>query len=185
MANSLQNQLLKLGLVDKKRVAETRSKKYKQQKMAAKGRGAPTAAEENARLQREAEEKKKARVKRLNREREQKLQQRAAQAAIKQLIEQNAVERSDGGDPFRFNMGGKIHRLFVDREMVDRLSTGALGIVRVPGAGERFEVLPRAVLEKIQQLDSPPFIHLAEAEKKESDADDPYAEYKVPDDLMW
>ena len=185
MANAFQNQFLKLGLVDKKQVSETKSQKHKQQKSTKVAKGKPTIAEENVRIQREAEEKKKARVRELNRERDEKLQKRASAATVKQMIEQNRLKKDEKGPAFRFNMEGKIYRVFVEKETSDKLGRGVLGIVRIPGSGGVFEVLPRVILEKIRSLDSSLFIHLARAQEETADADDPYAAFQVPDDLMW
>jgi uncharacterized protein YaiL (DUF2058 family) len=185
MANAFQSQFLKLGLVDKKQVAETKSKKRKQQKSTKVAKGKPTTAEENLRIQREADEKKKERVRKLNLERDEKLRKRASAATVKQMIQQNRLKKDDKGLAFRFNMEGKIYRVFVDKETSDKLGRGVLGIVRMPGSGEVFEVLPRAILEKIRSLDSSIFIHLARAQEETADADDPYADFQVPDDLMW
>ena len=67
--------------------------------------------------------------------------------------------------------------------MADKLSDGRLGIVAL---GELFEILPRTVVEKITAIDKKIVVILNERTGVEpDDPEDPYAEYKVPDDLMW
>lgn len=181
MGKSFQEQLLKLGLVEKKQVKEVRKEQHQKKKQQVGKKAAPV--DENVLLARQAEEKKKARARELNLEREAKLQKRAESARIRQLVEEHKLEKSDGGVSYRFNYQGTIQRIFVTREMADKLSDGRLGIIAL---AEIFEVIPRAVAEKIQSIDDSLFISLNIAAADETvDPDDPYAEYKIPDDLMW
>lgn len=183
MGKSFQEQLLQLGLVDKKKVSETKKQQHKKKKQKVRGGIKQAGVDENVLLARQAEEKKKARAKQLNLEREAKLQKRAELARIKQLIEQNRREKDDKGLAYRFNVEGKIQRIFVAGDVADQLSDGRLGIV---GFGEHFEVVPRLIVEKIRSINDQIFTALnAKPADKETDPDDPYAGYEVPDDLMW
>lgn len=182
MGKTFQEQLLKLGLVDKKKISETKKQQHKNKKQKIKGGKRQPVVDENALLARQAEEKKKARARQLNQEREAKLQKRAERARIRQLIENNRQERDEKGIAYRFNVEGKIQRIFVSKEMADQLSDGRLGIV---GLGERFEVVPKDIVLKIQSIDSAMYTNLNVANTQQVDPDDPYAGYEVPDDLMW
>ncbi len=187
MKNSLQEQMLKLGLVDKKKVKEVKVEQHKNRKQRGKkGSGALSLAEENALLAKKAAEKKKAKDLQLNRQRDAKLQKRAETAQIKQLIEQHKLAKDEKGIPYRFNVSGKIHRIFVDNKTADQLGSGVLGIVEMVGIAGQFEVLPKNIVEKIQSINSKVFISLVtEPSPSDIDEDDPYAEYKIPDDLVW
>ena len=181
MGKSFQEQLLKLGLVEKKQVKDVRKEQHqkKKQKVGKKA----VVVDENALLARQAEEKKKARARELNLEREAKLQKRAEDARIRQLVEEHKLEKGGGGVPYRFNVQGTIQRIFVNKEMADKLSDGRLGIINLV---DQFEVIPRSIAEKIQSINDSLFISLnAPTAAEASDPDDPYAEYKIPDDLMW
>ncbi|KJS02387.1 MAG: hypothetical protein VR65_05600 [Desulfobulbaceae bacterium BRH_c16a] len=181
MGKSFQEQLLKLGLVEKKQVKEVRKEQHQKKKQQA-GKKA-VEVDENVLLARQAEEKKKARARELNLEREAKLQKRADDARIIQLVEEHKLEKIENGVPYRFNYQGTIQRIFVTKEMADRLSDGRLGIISL---AEKFEVIPRGVAEKIQSINGTLFISLnASAAGETADPDDPYAEFKIPDDLMW
>ncbi len=182
MGKSFQDQLLALGLVDKKKAKEVKKQQHQTKKKKAKSGRNAQVVDENALLAKQAEEKKKARARQLNRERDEKLQKRAEAAKIKQLVEQNKVEKDENGIAYRFNVAGKIQRIFVSKEVSDKLSDGRLGIVVL---GEGFEVVPKAIVEKIMTLDKKIVTILNEKTKDDDDPDDPYAEYKVPDDLMW
>lgn len=182
MGKSFQEQLLNLGLVDKKKISETKKQQHKKKKQKGKGGSKQPVVDENAMLARQAEEKKKARARQLNQEREAKLQKRAERARIKQLIENNRQEKDEKGLAYRFNVEGKIQRIFVSKEMANMLSDGRLGIV---GYAEQFEVIPKDIVLKIQSISDQIYTNLNVVDKKLSDPDDPYAGYEVPDDLMW
>jgi uncharacterized protein YaiL (DUF2058 family) len=185
MGKTFQEQMLALGLADKKKLNQNKKQQHQQKKQAKPGKKT-TIEDENVLLAREALEKKKARTRQLNREREEKLQKRADEARIKQLIEQNKVAKDESGVAYRFNCNGRIQRIFVSAETTGRLSSGVLGIVGLAG---QFEVVPGAVVKKIKEIDDSVFFVLnagsVKQAEKEADPEDPYAGYEVPDDLMW
>lgn len=182
MGGSFQDQLLKLGLVDKKQVEKAKKSQHQKRKKK-KGKSQPPPVDENKLLAEEAAAKKKERARQLNLEREEKLRLREIQGTIKQLIEQNRFPKNKDGTAYRFTDNKKIFRIYIDQELVDRLSRGEVGIVRL---GEQYEVCPVDTVRKIQQLDAKVVVQLnAKSKKKEDDKDDPYADYEVPDDLMW
>ena len=85
MGKTFQEQLLELGLVNKKQVSQAKKAKHTaSKKKPKKDRKSPD--DENAHLARQAAEKRKARDLELNRQRDAKLQKRADAAAIRQLI---------------------------------------------------------------------------------------------------
>ncbi len=181
MGNSFQDQFLKLGLVDKKQV--NKSKKQKHQKKKEQVPKKQVIVDENVLLAQKAQAKKKARSRELNRLREEKLKKREEAAAIKQIVEEHRLEKDDNGSAYRFNALGKIQRVFVKKEMAAEISSGRLTIV---GIGDSYEVVPRAVGEKIRAIKDGVFVLInSPADKKEVDPDDLYAAYEVPDDLMW
>ena len=65
--------------------------------------------------------------------------------------------------------------------MRSKLSNGSLAVVALGGG---YEVIPREAAVKIQERD-PGRILLLNTHVEEADEDDPYAAYKIPDDLMW
>lgn len=182
MSNPFQEQFLKLGLVDTKQVQKNKKKQHQQKKQAVKS---VPVVDVNALIAQQALEKKRARDLELNREREEKLRKREVAGAIKQIIAQNRVEHDKNGVAYRFTEDKKIQRIFVSQEVADKLSKGALGVVRL---AQEYEVLPKASVEKISALDDKVFIFINASTSKNDetdDIDDPYAEYKIPDDLMW
>ena len=183
MGKSFQDQLLALGLVDKKKAKETKKQQHQTKKKNAKVGRNKQVVDENALLAQKAEEKKKARARKLNQARDAKLKKREETAKIKQFVEQNRIEKDEKGVAYRFSVFGKIHRIFVPKDVADRLSDGRLGIVVL---ADHFEVLPRSVVEKITAINNQVVVILNDRSGDDTDdPDDPYAEYKVPDDLVW
>lgn len=182
MGKTFQEQLLKLGLVEKKQVKEAKKEQHQKKKQQHQSGKKEAAVDENVLLAREAEEKKKARVRELNLEREAKLRKKADDARIRQLVEEHKLAKDEKGIPYRFNCQGTIQRIFVTRDTADRLSDGRLGIIAL---AEKFEVIPRDVAEKIRSINDTLFVVLNAPTGNDPDPDDPYGEYRIPDDLMW
>jgi hypothetical protein len=83
--------------------------------------------------------------------------------------------------PYNFTFGTKIERIHVTSQIVEHLVAGRLVIVHMNGS---FELVPRVIGEKIAQRDASIVVQI---KKKvlEVEEDDPYADFKIPDDLMW
>jgi uncharacterized protein YaiL (DUF2058 family) len=60
--------------------------------------------------------------------------------------------------------------------------TGQLVIVK---SGKAYELVPKPVAEKIKQRDTDCIINTDHEVELEQDDEDPYADYKIPDDLIW
>lgn len=180
-ANPLQEQLLKAGLVKKSKVAEV----AREQAKARQGKAAPVAAD----IQREAE---RARAEKAERDRalsaERKAQARVAElrAQARQIIEDKKVPRA-GDSEYRFTDDGAIRTLLVDDDLRRKLSSGALVIARID---DRYELLPRTAGDKVRER-VPGMIVLdhgqaADAATSQDDEDAAYyAQFQVPDDLVW
>ena len=70
--------------------------------------------------------------------------------------------------------------------MQDHLSKGRLAIVTLLGnKTEKFDVVPAAIAEKIAQRDSDYIVQLNDKDSSSEIEDDTYADYQIPDDLMW
>lgn len=178
MSNSLQNQLLKMGLVDEKKVNQVKKEKHKQAKQQGKK---AQAVDEAARLAQQAAAQKAERDRELNRQRKEEAERRALAAQVRQLIEVNRLPKGDGEIAYNFSDGSMVKRLYVTEQVQRQLGLGRLAIVRLD---EEYELVPTAVAEKIRQRDEGCVILCNEPEQN-SDEDDPYADYQIPDDLMW
>ena len=180
MGNSLQDQLLKAGLVDKERVQKANSQKKKQTRKKRKTKNATPSPEEIQRKKAQAE--KAERDRELNQRRDEARRQREIAAEIKQLVDRNRHRRTESEEdtPFYFENKGKIKSLYVSSETHDLISAGKLMIVNCNGV---FDLVPPDIAEKIRSRNPSLVIDLPKEESTKED--DPYAEHKVPDDLMW
>ena len=179
MSLSLRDQLLKAGLVNQKQAKQVGKEKQKQQRLVHKGQA--EVDDTQARLAAEAHAEKVKRDQELNRQQQEKAQQKAIAAQIKQLIETARLPKINGEDYYNFVDDKKVKRIAVNSLMRDKLSRGSLAIVRHGGA---YEVIPREAALKIQERDAQRIV-LLNVQSEGPDEDDPYAAYQIPDDLMW
>ena len=179
MAISLKDQLLKAGLVDARKVSTAVKEKHKQEKQQRKHK-IETIDETKANAQKAREEKAE-RDRQLNFERDEQLRHKAIIAQIKQLIEVSRLSRDGAEIAYNFTDGTKIKKILVTDEMLNQLSNGRLAIVKFD---EQYSVVPKSVAEKIKLRDES-YVIVSNVLQQTDDADDPYAEYKIPDDLMW
>jgi uncharacterized protein YaiL (DUF2058 family) len=179
MANSFGDQFLKAGLVNKTQLSRAQKSKSRQQKLKQKQK--IEVVDEAAVAARQAAAEKVAHDRELNRRQKEEAERRAVQAQVRQLIELNRVPRDDGEVGYNFQDGTAIRRVFVTEEVHDKLARGLLAIARFDAG---YEVIPSVVAEKIMLRDESCIVSNATTQL-ESGEDDPYADYKVPDDLMW
>ena len=179
MALSLRDQLLNAGLVNEKQAKQATKQQQKQERLERKGQVEKDDSQRQAALQAQAE--KVERDRELNRQQQEKLEQKAKIAQIKQLIESSRLPKLDSEDYYNFVDDKKVKRIAVNNLMRDKLSRGSLAIVRHGGA---YEVIPREAALKIQERDAQRIV-LLNVQSEGPDEDDPYASYQIPDDLMW
>ncbi|MAT64058.1 MAG: nucleoprotein/polynucleotide-associated enzyme [Gammaproteobacteria bacterium] len=182
MGNSFGDQFLKAGLVDKSRLEKAKKSKRRQQKLKQKQKvevvdETAVAAEAARKAAAEAAE----RDRELNRQRKAAAERRATQAQVRQLVEQNRLTDAEGDVVYNFQDGTLVKRLHVTETVRDRLAHGQLAIVRFDAG---YALVPAGVAEKIGQRDAACLVSPA-GNRPQEDADDPYAAYQVPDDLMW
>ncbi|MFC3607453.1 DUF2058 domain-containing protein [Stutzerimonas tarimensis] len=179
MGLSLRDQLLNAGLVNEKQAKQASKQKQKQERLERKGQVEKDESLRDAALKAHAE--KVERDRELNRQQQEKAEQKARQAQIKQLIESSRLPKLNGDDYYNFVDGKKVKRIAVNDMLRDKLSRGSLAIVRHGGA---YEMIPRDAALKIQERDKQRIV-LLNTPTEAAEDDDPYAAYKVPDDLMW
>ncbi|MCP4487668.1 MAG: DUF2058 domain-containing protein [Gammaproteobacteria bacterium] len=180
---SLQDQLLKSGLVDKNRANKANKEKQKQtrhnRKTGGKTVNQARLAAQQGQLQKAAHDRE------LNRQRQHQSEQKAVMAQIRQLIQLNQIECDNGKVDYSFVHENKVKRLQIDAQLQQQLSQGRLAIVWFKQDSRRcYALIPAIVAEKIAQRDAGSVVQLNVSDG-EVDEDDIYAEYKIPDNLMW
>lgn len=175
--NSLQDQLLKAGLADAKKIKEANRVKDKQNKQA--GRKAP---DEERRLAEQALRDKSQRDRELAAQQNTAAHQRELHAQLAQLVQHYRQSRQGGDIPYNFADKGVIKKLHVTARLRDQLIRGQLVIVR---AGANYELVPAAAGERIRAR-LPEAIVVCNTPAADVPAeDDPYKHFPIPDDLMW
>ncbi|MCW8328543.1 DUF2058 domain-containing protein [Photobacterium sp. SDRW27] len=169
---TLQEQMLKAGLIDKKKMKKA-GKSSKKSRTQAKEAKAAVEANRAAQIAQDQE---------LNRQKQAEADKKAIASQVKQLIEMNKIDCKDGEIGYNFTDGTLVKKLYVDKAIQDQLVSGRLAIARYL---DSYAIVPGVVADKISQRDEESIIVNNTADEQEMDEDDPYADFKIPDDLMW
>ena len=179
---SLQDQFLKAGLVDNKRVKKVKQEKRKQhkkQKLQPKGQ---VEVDVNKEQVKEMLAERTAKDKAMNLDKQLLADKKAIQAQITQLIKAHAIDSGRADVAYQFTDGALIQKIYVNETVQRQLSKGMVAIAQLD---DGYVVVPAVVAEKITQRDASIIVLLNDNIKTEIDEDDPYADYQIPDDLMW
>ncbi|BES84506.1 hypothetical protein PEC302107_22460 [Pectobacterium araliae] len=175
---TLQEQMLKAGLVTSKKMAKVQRTAKKSRVQA---REAREAVEENKKAQLE-------RDKLLSEQQKQATLSKEYKAQVKQLIEMNRIIISKGNIAFNFTDNNLIKKIDVDKLTQAQLISGRLAIARLVldnSDENEYAIIPAIVADKIMQRDADSIVLNSALSQEEQDEEDPYADFKVPDDLMW
>jgi len=175
MGSSMQDQLLKAGLVNKKKVSQAGKKQRH------KHRGGRAAPDQVTLEVKQAAAQQAERDRALNLKQQRAIERKALSAQVKQLIESHGVPFEAGEVAYHFTIEGKIRTLDVTPEVQRKLGDGQLLIARYGG---RFHLVPTEVAEKIRER-APRRVMDAGPTQAQDGEDDPYAKFEVPDDLVW
>jgi|TARA_R110000851_G_scaffold4900_3_gene20486 uncharacterized protein YaiL (DUF2058 family) len=183
MANALQDQLLKAGLASKQKVRDVKTQKKRNKK--SKIDDGSDALKQQIAEQKNAQNLKD---KALN-------EQRFAEASEKGQVRGLITEFSkfaitvgkDAEIKFNFTLENKIYSVYITDKIQADLLNGTLGIVRHE---DKSYIVPHKLAERVKLLVPQWCGYLWDKAAKDSveqvsDADDPYANYAIPDDLMW
>ena len=176
---SLQEQFLKAGLVDKNKVKQANQEKNKLKKVE---RRTGTASVDEARLAAlETQRKNAERAREHNAQRDAAATQKAIAAQITEMVQKSRQSKGAGDIAYNFTHNNKIERMYVSAAVQAHLIAGRLVIVCHGGSTD---LVPKAIADKISERDASLVVRVAKT-GSEVDADDPYAAFKIPDDLMW
>ena len=182
MAGSLQDQLLGAGLINKKKAKKIT---LEQQKIKKKNRKAHIEVENEAALLAEkATEEERRKSQELNKQHKQEAEKKAVAAQIRQIIEMNSIEvmNDESVVAYNFSDENKIKVLQVSSQQHELISKGKLAIAKT---NNTYSLIPKVAANKIIERDDSFIVLLNDAQHEQHDEDDPYADYQVPDDLMW
>ncbi|WP_262967101.1 DUF2058 domain-containing protein [Methylobacter psychrophilus] len=178
---SLQEQLLKSGLVSSAHAKSAKSDKRKQTQQQRQNN--VTVVDEAKELVKKAQAEKAERDRELNQLIKQQEEQKHLIAQVKQLIELNRQPKDADGIAYHFNDKNKVKTLYASETMRDQIIRGKLAVVKW---GASYEVVSSEVAKKISLRDAGSIIvHNELIASTVDNNDDPYAGYQIPDDLMW
>jgi uncharacterized protein YaiL (DUF2058 family) len=176
---SLQDQLLKAGLANQKQAKQATKAKKKQARDQRKGADTGESAADRAMREKQAQAQ---RSKQLNAERDAAQNEKALLAQVKQMVVSCRLDISMGEQSYNFVDGKAIKKLYVTDQQQEQLSRGHLVIIGLNG---EYSVVPTIVGKRIEERTDQVLVVKATAQDHIVEEDDPYADYVIPDDLMW
>ena len=180
MADSLRDQLLKSGLVQKLKSEAKPPRPAEKPKPAAKPPVRPAVRQTSAEMDLAAAYAQRARQEREEREREQRAAERAAREKkerkqkLSVLLDGKALNATDADLPRHFPHGNKIRRVYCTKDQLAQLNKGELGVVQVAG---RYLLVTRDIALQAQGIQSETLVLLCDPNAPLDD--------DVPADLMW
>ncbi|ESE41365.1 DUF2058 domain-containing protein [Shewanella decolorationis] len=180
MANALQEQLLKAGLASKQKVRDVKTQKRRDKK-ARVDDGSSALKNDIAEQKRLQAEKDKA----LN---EQRFAEATARGQVRGLVSeftQFAIKIPSHAEvKFNYTLDNKIYSVYIDEKIQSQLLKGQLGIVRYE---DKSYLVPHKLAERVNLLVPQWCGYLWQQDEGNAIEveDDPYADYAIPDDLMW
>lgn len=184
MALSLQEQLLKAGLADKKKAKKIKQEKHKQVK--AKQRNNHELENEAKQAAAAALATKKEKDRLLSEKQRDERLRKEIIAQANNLIKVNAQPRKRGDVVLNFTHNNLIKRMYVDQATQKLVAQGRLSVVSCEL--DVYELVPTPVANKIKERVPESVIYQTtelQEEKDKTEDSDWYADYEIPDDLVW
>ena len=150
MGLSLQDQLLKAGIADKKQAKKAKHEKRAKRK---KNKGKKATPEMNQAQQEQLVQAKRSQE--LNRRLNQEKAKLEKLSQVRQLIETNRLKLDKYEEPYYFKVGKKIKKLYVNEDITKKLSRGELAIVSFD---DLLEIVPDKVAQQIAERDQNPLV---------------------------
>ena len=185
---SLQDQLLKAGLSTKQKARQANSDTRKKNKQKRSGVAHGDSLQEKVQQDlAQSKAEKQAKDNALNEDKKLKLAEKEQTLRIKQILVHHQIKNVFGDHEYNYTFASKIKKLSVNAITHKSLVNGRLALCGLEQDGEDITYLVTSeTAEKVATLDES--IILVQNDKIESemlDEDDPYADFQIPDDLMW
>jgi len=179
---SLQEQLMNSGLINKQKAKQAQTEKRRKAKQKKK-KGTVIASDVQVAIQEKTELQKQKDLAK-NQAAQEGLAQRAAHGKLIQMIAQHCEKDYQGELDYHFTYDSKVKRIAVTAEIQQGLIKGRLAICVL---NEAFYLINKEAAEKLRAIDESVLValHDQNEEPPQDEQDDPYAEFAVPDDLMW
>lgn len=181
---SLQDQLLKAGLTTKQKARQANTEKRKTNIQKKSGANVEASLQEQVQQNLAKEKAEKiAKDNELNAQKKLALAEKEKTLRLLQILQHHVITRFEGDIEYNYTFNGKIKKLLVNKTTQKALINGRLAVC---GLQEKTYLVTAETAEKIATIDKA--VILLRNEKVDdglSNNDDPYAEFQIPDDLMW
>ncbi|PKF60423.1 DUF2058 domain-containing protein [Psychromonas sp. psych-6C06] len=178
---SLQEQLMKSGLINKQKAKQAQTEKRRKAKQKKK-KGSIEISDEQRAIDAKKEQQKQQDLEK-NRAVQAALDERAAHGKLIQMIAQHCEKNYQGEIDYHFTFENKVKRIAINDLTQQSLINGRLAICVL---NEEFYLINKEATEKLAEIDASVLVALHEkTDAKDFDDDDPYAEFAIPDDLIW
>lgn len=181
---SLQEQLLKAGLTTKQKARQANTEKRKSKKQKKSGVAVATTLQEQVQQDLEkAKAEKQAKDAELNAQMKAELAEKEKSHRILQILQHHSIKHTDGDLEYNYTFINKVKKLFINQQTQKALINGQLALC---GLDDITYIVTAETAEKVATIEQS--IVLLQNEKvvdDSTDEDDPYAEFQIPDDLMW
>ena len=181
---SLQDQLLKAGLTTKQKTRQANSAQRKQNKQKRSGVEHGTSLQEQVQQDlTKSKAEKLAKDTALNDEKKLQLIAKEQYLRIKQILDHHQIKNVRGEAEYNYTFDNKVKKLALDSQTHKALVNGRLALC---GLDEATYLVTSETAEKLAVLDSKIIlVQNVKVENEEIDESDPYADYQIPDDMMW
>ncbi|PKG85836.1 DUF2058 domain-containing protein [Colwellia sp. 75C3] len=181
---SLQEQLLKAGLTTKQKSRQANSDQRKQNKQKRSGVQHGSSLQEQVKEDlAKSQAEKLAKDTALNDAKNSELANKEQQLRINQILEHHQIKGAKGESEYNYTFGTKVKKLFLDTITHKALVNGRLALC---GLNETTYLVTSETAAKVAELDSSIIlVQNDKVEAEEINEDDPYADYQIPDDMMW
>ncbi|NVK29437.1 MAG: DUF2058 family protein [Gammaproteobacteria bacterium] len=182
MAESLRDQLLKMGIANEEHVKRADAAKNKPKGNPKKNTG-PKGKRQEQKTKPAAKATKPAKPAVSAEDAAALEKKREIKAQIKALIEANQIADFRGETPFYYRVGERIRQILLAENIRDGIVKGEMVITRLNRATF---VIPTEIAEQVLAINTEWLIvKHTPGEEQPNPADDPYAGFEVPDDLVW
>ncbi len=183
MSNSLRDQMLKAGLVSKKQAKKSEQQTKVKVRQQSKQKSNDVIDENSVAYQAAQKQKEEiTHTKELNRLKEEQRLQKELQAQVRDIIQRHRVNTPYANITYNFIESDKlVKQIQVTNEQKQQITNGHLTIAFLDDA---YHLIPAPVAEKLLER-VPEIIVCYNNIQPGMEEDDPYADYQIPDDLMW
>jgi len=178
---SLQEQLMKSGLINKQKAKQAQTEKRRKAKQKKK-KGTVEVSEVQSSINEQKQLQKNQDLEK-NRKTQAELDARSAHGKLIQMIAQHCEKNYQGEIDYHFTYDNKVKRIAVNEKIQQGLIRGMLAICVL---NEEFYLINKEASAILADIDQSVLVALHDkVEPLVSEEEDPYAEFAIPDDLIW